>query len=356
VGTQLFQNILAQPSSLRAVADHHFGPGRNTLVRSGNLLRSSKRIVLTGMGASLSASIPLHYMLAGRGIDVATVETAELLYFLEAGLDRDTVVVLVSRSGESIEALKLLDLLDRRQCRTVGVTNVPGSTLAVRTTESILLNSPPDELVAVQTYTATAVTLALLGAACLDELNSAHSDWLSAIAVFSSWIEECVAASTTWQQFVNLTAPVYFLSRGPGLASVQEGILLMHETAKCPASGMSIPQFRHGLVEVTDERFRAVVLCTQPVTSEMDLQLASDLVRMGGHLRLIGPSTAKTQVEQLCPWPEAVPQPFVSIFETVPLQLLAYRTAEVRGVVPGTFRWSGAITSSESGFPGLDRT
>src|SRR5262245_61739896 len=200
-------------------------------MRSASLLRGRKRVVLTGMGASLSACIPLHYLLAKRGIDVATVETAELLYFLEAGLDPDTVVVLVSRSGESIEAVKLLDLLNRRRCPTVGVVNVAGSTLAERTTESILLNSPPDELVAVQTYTATLVTLALVGAACLDELNAAQSEWLSAITTFSPWIGECVTASQTWQQFAELTSPLYCLSRGPGLASVHEGILLMHETA-----------------------------------------------------------------------------------------------------------------------------
>jgi glucosamine--fructose-6-phosphate aminotransferase (isomerizing) len=290
-------------------------------------------------------------MLASRGIDVSVIETAELLYFLTPALDAETAVVLVSRSGETIEVLKLLDLLNQRRCPTIGVVNVPHSTLAERATLHIVMNSPADQLVAVQTYTATLVTLALLGAACLDELAVAKSEWTATVACLSSWIPDCVAAGETWQQFVALDSPLYILGRGPALASVKEGVLLMHEVSKSPAIGMSIPQFRHGPVEVADERFRAIVIGTQPITADIDRQLAAELGQMGGRIRWLGPPASHCQ--PLCAWPEYCPARFLSIFETVPLQLLAYRTAEARGIVPGSFRWAPAITNSESGFPGL---
>jgi glucosamine--fructose-6-phosphate aminotransferase (isomerizing) len=353
VSTPLLDNILAQPFALEAVADHHFGPGLDSLVQSADLLRSSKRIVLTGMGASLFAAVPLRYMLAGRGINVSVVETAELLYFLEPALDRDTTIVLVSRSGESIEVLKLLNLLNHRSCRTVGVVNVPRSTLAELATGHILINSPADQLVAIQTYTATLVTLALLGAACLDELALAKSELTATIALLSSWIPEFLAASQTWRQFVALTSPLYILGRGPALASVDEGVLLMHEVSKSPAIGMSIPQFRHGPVEVADERFRAIMIGTQTITRDMDRQLAAELGQMGGRVRWLGPLASGSPCEPFCAWPQDPPARFVTVFETVPLQLLAYRTAEARGVVPGKFRWALTVTRTESGFPGL---
>jgi glutamine---fructose-6-phosphate transaminase (isomerizing) len=351
--TPLFENILAQPTALRLVADYQFGPGREALMRSAKLLRNSKRIVLTGMGASLFGCVPMRYALAEKGVAVSVVETAELLHFLSAELDHDTAAVLVSRSGESVETVKLLDLLDHRHYPTVGVLNVPGSTLAGRTTEHILLNSPADQLVAVQTYIATAVTLLLLAAAYLDELDDAKADLESTITDLAGWIEECLAASRAAQEFNELTSPLYILSRGPGLASVDEGVLLMHEVAKTPATGMSVAQFRHGFVEAADERIRAVVIGTQALTAAIDHQLAVDLTKMGAAVRWIGPLDSGSSLKTLGAWPRAVPSRFASVFEAVPLQLLAYRTAESRGLTPGLFRWASTVTGSESGFPGL---
>lgn len=127
----------------------------------------------------------------------------------------------------------------------------------------------------------------------------------------------------------------------------------MHETAKAPAVGMSAAQFRHGPVEVVDENFHAIVIGTQPATSELDAALADDLTRMGGHVRWLGPAPKRQPIEALCSWPADVPERFASIFETVPLQLAAYRKAELRGIRPGDFRWAPAITNSEAGFPAV---
>ncbi|MGA7414475.1 MAG: SIS domain-containing protein [Bryobacteraceae bacterium] len=351
--TPLFENILAQPTALQVVGVYQFGPGLPAILRSAELLRNSKRIVLTGMGASLFACIPMRYALSAKGISVSVAETAELLHFLNAELGRDTAVILVSRSGESVETVKLLDLLDHRHYPTVGVLNVPGSTLAARTTEHILLNSPADQLVAVQTYIATAVTLLLLTAAYLDEFDQAKSDLAATVAHLTGWIEECIAASHASQAFTDLTTPLYILSRGPGLASVDEGVLLMHEVAKTPATGMSIAQFRHGFVEAADDRIRAVVIGTQSVTAAIDHQFAVDMTKMGAAVRWIGPLESDSSLQTLGTWPETVPARFASVFEAVPLQLLAYRTAESRGLTPGLFRWASTVTGSESGFPGL---
>ncbi len=351
--TPLFENIVAQPTALQVVRDYQLGPGLPELIRSAELLRNSKRIVLTGMGASLFACIPMRYVLAAKGIAVSVVETAELLHFLNSELDHDTAVILVSRSGESVETVKLLDLLDQRHYPTIGVVNVPGSTLAARTTEYILLNSPADQLVAVQTYIATAVTLLLLAAAYLDALDEAKSDLESTITDLAGWIEECIAASRASQEFTYLTSPLYILSRGPGLASVDEGVLLMHEVAKTPATGMSVAQFRHGFVEAADERIRAIVIGTQPLTAAIDHQFAVDMTKMGAAVRWIGPLDAGSSLMALGAWPKTVPARFASVFEAVPLQLLAYRTAESRGLTPGLFRWASTVTGSESGFPGL---
>ncbi len=346
--TPLFENILAQPEALRAVLHLQSGEDRTALLKAASILRESKKIVLTGMGASLFACGPLRYLLAGSGAAISVVEAAELLYFLDASLDSETAVLLVSRSGESVEVVKLFDVLGKRGCKTIGVANVAGTTLPSRATASVLLGSPADQFVAIQTYVATVAVLLLLGAAVNGQLAEALTQLEASINALTVFVPACVEASLAWSDFLNEQS-LYLLGRGISLATMKEGALLMHETAKFPAVSMSAAQFRHGPVEVAGPGIRAIVLATEKATAVHDIQLAEDLHGMGVDVRTIGRSNRNP----LVPWPSNVPSLFAPLFEIIPLQLFAYRTAEMRGVTPGEFRWAPLVTSSESGFPAL---
>lgn len=346
----LQQNILAQPEALRQIAAYQFGAGRDALLRSAELLRGSKRVVLSGMGASLFACFPLSYMLAERGVMASVIETSELLYFLSSMVDAETAVILVSRSGESVEVTKLLPLLSGRCRGVIGVVNVPESTLARQARETLVVNSPPDQLVAIQTYSGTLAALALLDAAYGGELESRKDEVASVTSTLAQILSDCLRAD--WGDFIAKESPLYLLGRGPALASVNAGALLMHEVAKMPAVGMSSAQFRHGPVEVVSEGFRAVVFGSAQTALELDLTLAEDLTRIGGAIRWVGRLHRESNVTPLSSWKENVPQRFSSLLEVVPLQLLAYQTAERRGVLSEQFRFAPAITLSETGFLG----
>jgi glucosamine--fructose-6-phosphate aminotransferase (isomerizing) len=350
VNPPLLENILAQPESLRQIADHQLGDGRRALEHSAEILHQSRRIVLTGMGASLFASIPLSYSLAARGVAVSVMETSELLYFLAPTLSEDTAVIIVSRSGESIEITKLLPILKQRRCRSIGVFNVPGSTLAKETEEQLFLSSPADELVAIQTYTGTLFVLGLLEAAYVHEMGTASVEINETVSALTRLIAECSSLCKSRNDLIDSKAPLYLLARGAALASVHEGVLLMHEVAKAPAVGMSVPQFRHGPVEAVHGQFRAVVFGTQPETADLDFGLAHDLTNMGAQVVCIGAGNDAAKLLSVANWPENIPRRFASILEIVPLQFLSYYTALARGIAPGKFRFAPAITTSEVGF------
>ncbi len=348
--TPLLENILNQATALQQIAGYQFGDGKPSLERAASLIRSKKRILLSGMGASLFAAIPFQYALAEHGFQVAAIETGELLYFLQSAIDADTVVVLVSRSGESVEVTRLLAKIRERAAAVIGVVNVPASTLADQSDEAILIGSPTDQFVAIQTYTGTLAVLALLAAELLGEAGDAHAELLQTADLLSRALPECAAASEHWREFLLVDTPLYLLGRGSSLAAVAEGVLLMHETAKLPAIGMSAAQFRHGPVEVTEAGFRAIVIGTQPPTRELDAALAQDLMQMGGRIRWLGPAVRTGNLALLYPWPDGIPRRFHSIAEIIPLQLAAYRAAELRGIRPGDFRWAPLVTRSEAGF------
>src|ERR1700733_2201800 len=162
--SRLMQDILGQEKSLTRVLERQSGAGRAAILEAAWSLREASKIVITGIGASLHSAYPLHYALAGRGMNCSIVEIAELLYYQE-GICKDAVVVVFSRSGESIEVVKLLEKLKPIATRVVALTNEPESTLARKADVTIVVDSLPDEIVAVQCYTgAVAAGLFLAGA------------------------------------------------------------------------------------------------------------------------------------------------------------------------------------------------
>lgn len=341
----VLQNIQAQPEALRTVAEHQLGPGRDALLRAAGLLNQSERIIFTGMGGSLCASTPAQYLFAEAGVSVSVLDSAELLYFGSGLLTPTTAVVLVSRSGESVELVKLLPLLRQYGCRVVAMVNVPDSTLAKQADETILINSPADQLIAIQTYTATVAVISLLAAAYFNQLDAADRDLQLTVAALGELLPSALTANANFKR-----GTIYFLGRGLSLTTVNAGALLMHEMARLPAVGMSAAQFRHGPVEVVTGDFQGVVFGTQAATANLDRKLAEDLAAAGASVAYIGPLPSNTALRPLAPWPSSVPSRFTPILEIVPVQILCYRLAEMGKIPIGTFRFCGPITTSETDF------
>jgi glucosamine--fructose-6-phosphate aminotransferase (isomerizing) len=327
---------------------------------------TGQRLLFSGMGSSMYACYTAAAELAQHGLAPATVDTAELLHY-HHGAYRDAVAVLVSRSGESIETLKLLPLLKALGTRVVGVTDVAGSTLACEADATVLLHGGQDQLVAVQSYTATLITLRLLGAALLNTFEAARPELEDAIRLLADYVPRCVDQSAEWRSFFDGAPVIHLLGRGRALASIHEGALLFNEVAKFPSVPLEAAQFRHGPVEIVDEHFRAIVFAPRDPTRALNVALAHDLIRLGGQVRLIGAVLDRGDAVEEQPglaarvragvldnsmwWstPE-VPASLAPLIEIIPVQCAAMRLAEWRGFTPGEFRVATQVTSSETGF------
>jgi glutamine---fructose-6-phosphate transaminase (isomerizing) len=346
----MLDNILAQPKSHRGVLTLH--QGKATLRAGAEKIRKAQgRIIFSGMGGSLFATLPAVSGLAQQGYPVQAMESAELLHYGSATLRAGDVGVVVSRSGGSIEPVLLAEKMRQSGMTVVGVTNVPGSDLEQTADITVPIGSQADKLIAVQTYTGTVLALLLLAEAVLaGESAKLGEECGAALPALSAHIDECLQASEGWQDWL-MGGPLYLLGRGPALASVYEGALLLHETAKTAAMGMSSGQFRHGPAEILSADFRAVIFGSPPLTRSLDRSLADDLFSTGAKARWIGPAAeaGDSHAPSLVPWPEIAPV-LAPLFEIVPLQVAAYRLALWRGITPGDFRFVTEVTASESGF------
>ncbi|SEB49785.1 SIS domain-containing protein [Terriglobus roseus] len=344
---QMKGRIVAQPASLRRVLKHQYGAGADALQQAASLLRSAAQVVITGMGASYYAALPLESHLCAAGVNAVAVEAGELLHFRLRAYP-DAVLLVVSRSGESIEIAKLLAAKSPGQT-VIGVSNRPKSRLAREADVAIAMESQDDDIVALQTYTGTLLTLALLGRAVENASAAARTEVESFLPGFEDLVITSLDGLQGWDAFLRPCRSLYLLGRGASYASALEGALLFHEVSKEPAVAMPTASFRHGPVEVVDRGFRAFLFAPQDKTQKLNVALAQDLVRFGGQVRVIGPSEDTSGEMQWIATPSLL-DIYAPIFEVVPLQAAALRLAELEGIVPGSFRFAPPVALDEASF------
>jgi glucosamine--fructose-6-phosphate aminotransferase (isomerizing) len=347
LSSRLAQDIQNQGTALSSVLTQCCGDGLPAILQAAKLLKSGRPVLITGIGASLFASISLQYGLWSRGIAATLIEAAEVLHYCHATYS-DAIFIIVSRSGESIEITRLLSLVKGRQT-IVAVTNESASTLAREADITLHLNSPLDEMVAIQTYTGTLLTLFALVTAMDNKLDQFKEEVNAIISELPQWISGLLQKRDVWDSFLRVDTPVHLLARGASYASASEGALLFNEIAKIPAVGMLTASFRHGPVELVDSTFRGLIFAPQGRTQTLNLALAHDLARFGGKVRVIGPPKEDASMTDCCPV-ITVPELLTPLVEIIPVQVAALRMAELRGIPPGSFHYTPQVAVDEESF------
>jgi glucosamine--fructose-6-phosphate aminotransferase (isomerizing) len=137
------------------------------------------------------------------------------------------------------------------------------------------------------------------------------------------------------------------LGRGPARAAAEMGALTIKEAAGIAVESLQTAQFRHGPLELAGPGLAAVVIATEPETNTLDLGLAAELAATGAAVLAIGTDTTSSSpaVESIAIGPlDRAVAPAVSI---LPLQLLAWRLAAIRGREPGSYERASKVTTHE---------
>jgi len=304
---------------------------------------SCARIVLTGMGSSLHALYPLHLRLIRAGHSPVSVETAELVHAQSALLDERALILAVSQSGRSAEILQLLDLIAARASRpfVIGVTNTVGSPLATRADVAVPLHAGPEFSVSCKTYLAALVALEWLGSIlCGDDLAALFGEFAPVARAVESYLagwREHAAHLTI--EFAGLRH-LFLTGRGASLAAVGTGALILKESTRFHAEGMSSPAFRHGPLEMVNPGLHALVFAGEPATAPLNESLVRDIRAAGGRAWWVG-ETAPVAVFRL---PDS-PARLRPMFEILPVQMLSLALAALAGREPGRFERATKITS-----------
>ncbi len=126
--THFLRDILRQPNELQRTLDHLSGPGQTALNAAVAAVRSARDVYLTGIGSSWHAGLNVSVLFQLGAQPVYLVDAAELVQF--AAIPAESVLIVISRSGRSVEIVQLLAKARESRATVIGITNALDGTLA----------------------------------------------------------------------------------------------------------------------------------------------------------------------------------------------------------------------------------
>jgi glucosamine--fructose-6-phosphate aminotransferase (isomerizing) len=327
-------DIRLQPQALQQLLDSPVDRAALKLLRD---LGQFGRVILTGMGASLHAQYPAYLMLAAAGLPVWHLEAAELLGAAAGLVTSQTLLWITSQSGRSAEITALLDRV--RRPAVLGFTNDQRSPLAAAADAVIELHCGQENAVGTRSYVnSLAAHLRAISTALGREAPAELNEMPARLAGYLSGWDEHLAA---WDSAV-AEQIIFAVGRGASLAAARTGALIVKEASKTPMEAMSASQFRHGPLEMADDRTCVIVLPGTLADAPLNRRLADDLSAFGANAIILG-SPDRATVPRL---PSAHSDETRPLAEILPLQLLSVVLAERLGLEPGAFRQIAKVTTT----------
>ena len=341
----MLKEIFEQPSSLAdvmrgrllldegdarlgGIVDHQFELGR------------IQRIVVTACGTSWHAGLVGEYMIEEFGRIPVNVEYASEFRYRNPVLEEGTLALAISQSGETADTLAALKEAQRRGLSTMGIVNAVGSTIARQTDFGIYLHAGPEIGVAsTKAFTSQLVALALftLFMGRRRHLSVVQGrEIVSHLQELPSQVEEVLQLNDEIRELASHYADArnfLYLGRGYQFPVALEGALKLKEVSYIHAEGYPAAEMKHGPIALIDEDMPVVVLAPRdPIYSKVVSNIEEVKARAGKIIAIVSDDAPELQgkVDHMIKVPQTLPH-LLPVLTTIPLQLLAYHVAVMRG-------------------------
>lgn len=304
-------------------------------------LRKVKRIQIIGCGTSWHAALIGKYIIETLAIIPVEVEYASEYRYRNPIVPEDTLVFVISQSGETADTLAALKEAKAKGAKVFGITNVVGSTIARETDGGVYIHAGSEIGVAsTKAFTSQVTVLSLIGlllgrmrhlsplegAQFIEELRSIP-DKIQQILDKNEEIRT-IAAS-----IVDSTNALY-LGRGVDYPVALEGALKLKEISYIHAEGYPAAEMKHGPIALIDENMPVIALVTKDFLYDKLISNLQEVKARRGRIIAIaneGDENIKSIAEQVIYIPETLPV-LRSLLNVIPLQLLAYHVADLKGL------------------------
>ena len=341
----MFKEISEQPESVRGTLRGRLLFESGTVRLNGlNLttteLEDVRRIVFLGCGTSWHAALVGRYVVEQLSAIPVEVEYASEYRYRPQLPVPGTLFVAVSQSGETADTLEALKTAKGTGSKVVGVVNVVGSSIARECDGGIYLHAGPEIGVAsTKAFTSQIVALALLGLYLGRQRGlseSVGSDFVYALAKLPDLIEQVLGLEPIIENIAHEyheSSNFLYLGRGINFPVALEGALKLKEISYIHAEGYPAAEMKHGPIALIDEQMPVVFVVPKDDLYQKVLANMHEVKARGG--RVIAVTTeGNGDLSDLADHQLRVPpthQLLSPLMTSIPLQLLAYHIAVLRG-------------------------
>ena len=341
----MLKEIHEQPRAVRDTLGCYIRDGRIDLSATGltdELLRSLERLYIVGCGSAYHVGMAGKYVLEDLADIPVEVDLASEFRYRDPKLAKDSLVIVISQSGETADTLAALRMAKERGAPVLAVVNVVGSSIARECDFCMYTYAGPEIAVATtKAYSAQlvsaymlAVQLGSLRGVLADEVYASYITELSALP---DKMERVLENKERIQWFAAKYAnarDIFFIGRGVDYSISLEGSLKMKEISYIHSEAYAAGELKHGTISLVEDGTLVIGVLTQSSLIEKTVSNMAECRARGAYLMALT-SYGNYSVEDTASFTIYVPKAeehFIGSLAIIPLQLLGYYVGVAKGV------------------------
>ncbi len=335
----MLKEIFEQPDVIRNTIRGRIKNNRIKLTLNGIDFNQIRRIILTACGTSWHSALIGKYLIENFTRIPVEVDYASEFRYRNPILSQNDLVVAISQSGETADTLAAIREAKSKNAKTIGIVNVVGSTITREVDSGIYLHAGPETGVAsTKAFTSQVVALLLLALYARQERGQKlNPELLNEIENLPNKVKEILDDALSIEdialKFRDVKNLLYF-GRGINFPVALEGALKLKEISYIHAEGYPAAEMKHGPIALVDEYMPTIFIATKNHLTQKVLSNIQEVRARNGIIIAIvtkGDIEFRKFADYIIEVPETI-NVLSPILNSVPLQLLAYYIADMKGL------------------------
>lgn len=342
----MMKEIYEQPRSIRDCLRGRIYPKTGKVQLGGikeytEKLKNIDRIIIVACGTSWHAGLVGEYLIEEYARVPVEVEYASEFRYRNPIITEKDLVIAISQSGETADTMAAIELAKEKGATIFGVCNVVGASIPRASHAGVYTHAGPEIGVAsTKAFTAQVTALTLIAFYVAQQrgaiTQSKLIEYLTELNEIPELVERALLCNEHVKEIAEKfkdTANCLFLGRGSSFPVALEGALKLKEISYIHAEGYPAAEMKHGPIALIDEEMPVVFIATKNSSYEKVVSNIQEVkARKGKVIAIV--SEGDVDVRDMADYVIEIPQTseaFVPLIATIPLQLLAYHIAVMRG-------------------------
>jgi len=320
---------------------------KDNWVRLGGMMKhidrimAADRIIIVACGTSWHSGLIAEYLIEDLARIPVEVEYASEFRYRNPIITEKDVVIAISQSGETADTLAALELANEKGAFTYGIVNNVGSSIARVTDAGSYIHAGPEIGVAsTKAFTGQVTVLTLMALTIAREKGTISDEYLHQLIDELALIPEKVKRVLENANKIKYIAGEFkdsenalYLGRGYNFPVALEGALKLKEISYIHAEGYPAAEMKHGPIALIDEQMPVIVIATNKSAHEKIASNIQEVKARGGILVAVvteGDEVIKKMADYTIEIPDTA-EPLTPLLSVIPMQLLSYHIAVMRG-------------------------